>query len=342
MHITALQKPVAVDLFSGCGGLTLGLKQAGFNVLASVEIEPIFVETYKMNHPEVDVWTRDIRIIKPAEFMQKLDLKPGELDLLAGCPPCQGFSTIGTQREDDERNDLVFEFLRFVKFLRPKTIMMENVPGLMKDVRMEILKQDLVNMGYYLGDTPAILNAADFGVPQRRRRMILLASQKGQINLALKQIKKKTVRDAIGKLPKAGMSGDYLHDYPEERTEEVMRVIRLIPKDGGSRRSLGSNMQLPCHLRYKGGFRDVYGRMKWDDVSPTITGGCASPSKGRFLHPTEDRCITLREAALLQSFPLRYQFSLTGGKGAIAKTIGNALPPALIRAHAEHIIDHLN
>jgi len=335
------KKPIAIDLFSGCGGLTLGLKQAGFKVVAAVEIDQAFVETYRLNHSEVDVWAEDVRNIKLNEFKRRLKLRKGQLDLLAGCPPCQGFSTIGTRKKNDERNDLVLEFLKFIEKLLPKTVMMENVPGLIRDYRMDILQKRLSEMGYDCGNTPTVLNAADYGVPQRRKRMILLAGRKGKINLTVKKSGYKTVRDTIATMPAPGNSGDPLHDYPEKRTAEVMKIIKQIPKDGGSRRNLGYAMQLPCHKRCDRGFKDVYGRMKWDDVAPTITSGCSSPSKGRFLHPEQDRAITLREAALLQSFPRDYRFSLKGGKGAISTMIGNALPPEFIKQHANSIIGYL-
>ena len=145
-----------------------------------------------------------------------------------------------------------------------------------------------------------------------------------------------TVRKAIGGLNRAGASGDELHDLPERRAKRVLQLIREIPKNGGSRADLPAARQLKCHIR-QDGFHDIYGRMSWDDVAPTITSGCHNPSKGRFLHPDEDRAITLREAALLQSFPQTYRFPLSGGKEAIALMIGNALPPEFIRRHALEI-----
>jgi DNA (cytosine-5)-methyltransferase 1 len=149
-----------------------------------------------------------------------------------------------------------------------------------------------------------------------------------------------TVKDAIGTMLPAGKSGDALHDLPEIRTPDVMARIKKIPKNGGSRSDLKKSDQLPCHKRCRG-FNDIYGRMSWDAVSPTITGGCVNPSKGRFLHPEEDRAITLREAAILQTFPKDYRFHLEGGKGAVATQIGNALPPEFIRRHALQIKTYL-
>lgn len=336
----------AIDLFSGCGGLTLGLKKAGFSVIGAVDIENIAVETYEKNHPEVCLLHEDIRKIRGDIFQKKLNIDLGELDLLAGCPPCQGFSSVrtlnGKNNISDDRNDLVFEFLRLVKELLPKIILMENVPALAKDSRMVKFIKQIKMLGYDCSGFPVILNAADYGVPQRRRRMIFMASRIGKIDLPKRKNDKVTVRDAIMNMPKPGHSGDYLHDLPEARSKEIMNIIRIIPKDGGSRRMLGEKYQLDCHKKCKEGFKDIYGRMKWDDVAPTITGGCISPSKGRFLHPDENRAITLREAALLQSFPKKYYFSLKKGKQGVATMIGNALPPLFIKSHAVSILSALS
>ena len=232
-----------------------------------------------------------------------------------------------------ERNDLIFEFLRFVKGLMPKAVMMENVPGLQKDERFKKLCKELEGEGYIVNQD--VLDAADYGVPQRRRRLILLASKIGKIEFA-KKAARKTVGDAIKSMPPVGKSGDSLHDYKERRSEKVKRLIKRIPKDGGGRKDLGKRYQLACHKKCDG-FKDVYGRMSWNGVAPTITSGCTNPSKGRFLHPNENRAITLREAALLQSFPKSYRFDVDAGKGAVAEMLGNALPPLFIRKHSTNI-----
>jgi DNA (cytosine-5)-methyltransferase 1 len=151
---------------------------------------------------------------------------------------------------------------------------------------------------------------------------------------------RKTVRDTIARLPLAGSSGDKLHDITERRSARIKALIKKIPKDGGGRTDLPYKYQLDCHKRCNG-FKDIYGRMAWDAVSPTITSGCFNPSKGRFLHPEEDRAITLREAALLQGFPHRYKFPITTNKSAVALMIGNALPPELIRRHAKSVFQTL-
>ncbi len=245
----------------------------------------------------------------------------------------------GNQSVRDKRNNLVFEFLRFIEEFQPKAIMMENVPALADDRRMKKFRAGLAELGYE--SNCDVLNAADYDVPQRRRRMILLAGKKGPIIYAPAVPRIATVRKAIGSLPKPGKSKDPLHDLPEQRTEKIMDLIRHIPKDGGGRRQMGPEWQLECHKNYPSGFKDVYGRMWWDEVSPTITGGCTNPSKGRFLHPEQNRAITLREAALLQSFPPDYYFSLNEGKQGASLMIGNALPPNFIKHHANRIKAYL-
>lgn len=331
----------AIDLFCGCGGLTQGLKKAGFKVLGAIDNDPLAVATYSANHPEVHIWKYDIKNLSVASLKKKLGLRKGDLDLLSGCPPCQGFSSMrtlnGSRRIRDSRNDLLFEFQRFVEGLRPKAIMMENVPGLAKNYRFKKFLKKLRELGY-IGEYK-ILNVANYGIPQRRRRLIYMAGCTS-IPFAEQAKKRKTVRDAIGRLPKAGASGDELHDLPERRSYKVMELIKMIPKNGGSRNDLAPEYQLECHKRCKG-FKDVYGRMAWDEVAPTITSGCFNPSKGRFLHPEEDRSITLREASLLQGFPRRYKFPKIDNKSAVALMVGNALPPPFIQRHAEIIYGFL-
>jgi DNA (cytosine-5)-methyltransferase 1 len=332
----------AIDLFSGCGGLTTGLKKAKFQVLAGVEIDASATRVFELNHPEVHLWKKDIAGLKGSEIKSTLKLKSGELDLLAGCPPCQGFSRVRTLNGGyvitDDRNELIFEFLRLVRELKPKAVMLENVPGLAEDERIESFNQELESMGY--SASYRVLDVADYAVPQRRRRLILLAGKQGPITFAKPARVKKTVRDAIASLPPAGTSGDGPHDIPENRTAKIQRRIAKIPHDGGSRLDLPLRDQLECHKKCNG-FKDVYGRMAWDTVAPTLTTGCFNPSKGRFLHPEENRNITMREAALIQTFPKRYKFPADLGKSVLATQIGNALPPEFVRRHAVSVRKHL-
>ncbi len=332
----------SIDCFSGCGGLSEGLRQAGFKVLAGVELRPDAREAHALNHPKARQYG-DIQQIDAASILADLKLKPGDLDLLAGCPPCQGFSSIRTRRTascvEDPRNELIFDFIRLAEGLLPKTILMENVPPLLKDERIVEAKRRLENAGYkwIVADER---NAAYFGVPQRRRRMILMASRVGPISLPEGSASGPvTVRKAIGSLGAPSESSRWLHRIHMKHSEVVMDRIRRIPKDGGSRSALNDD-QLSCHQSCNG-FKDVYGRMKWDDVAPTITRSCINPSKGRFLHPEQDRAITLYEAMRLQSFPPNYKFPRHLTMTQIASMIGEALPPRFAAAQARHIREHL-
>jgi len=269
-------------------------------------------------------------------MLKKVKMSRGQLDLLAACPPCQGFSNLRTKNgirlNRDPRNALVLDVIRLVRSMRPRSVMLENVAGLARSSRYRALRQGLRSLGYQV--ICAVLNTADFAVPQRRKRLVLLASRLGKPEFASFARSRKTVRSAIGRLAPPQRSSDLLHNYPVQRSAKVACLIKRIPRNGGSRSDLGSRAQLRCH-RKSDGFRDVYGRMSWDQPSPTITSGCINPSKGRFLHPRANRAITLREAALLQTFPKRYRFPLAeGGKYPVALLIGNALPPEFIRRHA--------
>ncbi|UYO46231.1 DNA cytosine methyltransferase [Rhodopseudomonas palustris] len=334
--------PTAIDLFSGCGGLTQGLKQAGFKVLAAVEVEDLAAETYKANHSDVRLIHLDIRKVQAGPLRKSLKLREGELDLLAGCPPCQGFSSLRTRngagQKRDPRNKLIDEIRRFATAFLPKAVMMENVPGLADHWSFKQLCRDLRRLGYHVHWE--IKDARKYGVPQRRKRLILVAGRHIAIPLAKESASVKTVRDAIGNLPPPGRSRDALQNRTEQRSAKVLELIKAIPKNGGSRTDLPDSMQLPCHRRVDG-FNDVYGRMAWDEPSPTITGGCFNPSKGRFLHPDQNRAITLREAALLQTFPKKYRFPADACKESVALMIGNALPPAFIKRHAGQIAKSL-
>ncbi|MCK6484529.1 MAG: DNA cytosine methyltransferase [Phycisphaerae bacterium] len=329
------RKPIAIDLFAGCGGLTEGLRQAGFRVVGAVEIDELAAKSYRMNHPRVALWTQDIRTVKVTELRTTLGLERGELDLLAGCPPCQGFSSLrtlnGKRDVRDRRNSLTDDFLRFVRGFAPRAVMLENVPGLADRRRFSQFAAILKRLGYEVNW--AVLDAAQYGVPQRRRRLILLAAKKAKIEFAPPAESEATVRNAIIGLKSPDRADDPLHRTIGKRSERILELIKLIPRDGGSRSDLPEDRWLECHKRCEG-FKDVYGRMRWDSVAPTITGGCLNPSKGRFLHPIQDRPITAREAALLQSFPADYRFSTERGMYAVAAMIGNALPPEFIRRQA--------
>ncbi len=337
-HKTKSRK--AIDLFSGCGGLSQGLVDAGFEVLACAEIRPEARATYAENHKTTKIF-EDIRLLSAKELMSAIGIKKAELDLLAACPPCQGFSSIRTRNgmiAEDERNELIFEVLRLVKELLPKCVLIENVPRLLQDARIQKFKDALSELGYEFSE--GILNAKNFGVPQRRKRMILIASRLGEFGLPDKIPLRKFVRDAIGDLPPP--DGDHkrpLHRLRQNFTPIVLQRISFVKKN---RSELPDGLVLKCHRKYPKGFRDVYGRMDWDDVAPTITRSSHNPSKGRFIHPEQNRGITLYEAMLLQGFPRKYRFPINIGLGKISSMIGEAFPPPMAYAQANHIYKKLD
>lgn len=335
-------KLISIDLFSGVGGLTEGLHKAGFQTKFAFEIDEIASKAYKLNHRKTKVITDDIRNISTSVIKKELGEKT--IHLLAGCPPCQGFSSIRRLNKpipvEDERNGLISEFVRFVKDLKPYTFMMENVPGLALDNSFKEALKEFEMAGYFKPDWK-VVNIKDYGVPQNRKRLVLVGSRLGPIKIAEPTKRKRTVRQVIGKLPTPEELKDPLHMIYPKHTDKIFRLIKDIPKNGGSRNDLGEHRQLKCHLKENVGFNDVYGRLKWDTFSTTITGGCLNPSKGRFLHPEQDRCISAREAAMLQSFPKTYKFPIDAPVSKIALMIGNALPPLFSRIQAENIKHHI-
>lgn len=338
-----LTRPTAVDCFAGCGGLSEGLRQAGFKIVAGIEIKQEARQTHQLNHPEAILY-EDITKTKAEDLLSDAKLKVGELDLLAGCPPCQGFSSMrtlnGSKEVFDPRNELIFNFTDLAIELQPKVLLIENVPALLNDSRIEKAKQSLKKAGYNWIKAE-VRDASSFNVPQRRKRMILIASRLGPIDLPSGDSSKvQTVRQAIGNLGSPEKSSKVLHRLVMNNGPTVRKRLEKIPKDGGSRSSLPKREQLKCH-RSTNGFSDVYGRMKWDDVSPTITRFCNNPSKGRFVHPEQNRAISIYEALKLQSFPSNYKFPSNLSMGKLASMIGEALPPAFAKAQGEHILDHL-
>lgn len=331
----------AIDLFSGCGGLSVGLRDAGFNVIAAVEINRHAAETYSINHENAKLFLEDIRTLDIKKIKRLLRGQP--LHLLAGCPPCQGFSSIRRlnrkEAVDDARNDLILEYLRFVKELKPLTIMMENVPAIIDYSLFKQVFSELQALGY--NPKFDVVDVSRYGVPQRRKRFVMVGSRIANIEIAQGNNTKKTVRNIISGMESVETTTDEVHKIYPKHIPRIQDMIRKIPKNGGGRRDLPREYVLKCHKDEKIGFNDVYGRLRWDDVSSTITGGCLNPSKGRFLHPEEDRCITAREAALLQTFPRNYKFPVHIPKAAIAQMIGNALPPAFSQAQGQNIFNHL-
>ena len=326
---------LAVDLFSGCGGLTSGIRRAGFKVVSAVEIDELAVRTYKLNHDKVKVLCRDIRAVKGKDLLSRPNAR---IDLVAGCPPCQGFSRVRRKNRNrsanDDRNALIDEFRRLVRSLKPKAVFLENVPGI---ENYQLFKSFVKALRPEYEVVCKKVDLSDYGVPQRRKRVVLIAGRGFKVAFPEKLDRKRTVRDAIGDVEPPGRSRRRLHNYSVNRAPEVMKRIKAIPKNGGSRESLDKALALRCHKRFRG-FRDVYGRMAWKDQAPTITGGCINPSKGRFLHPMQNRAITLFEAALLQTFPRRYRFPIEAGRYPVAAMLGNALPPVFAECIGERFV----
>lgn len=327
-----------IDLCAGAGGVTAGYKAAGLRVVAAAELDANAINSYAANHPEVKLVGGDLLKIDPSEF-QKLVGLHRRLDVLTICAPCQTFSTLSARhrRPGDRRNRLVGRVISFVDALAPRCVVMENVPQLATQRRFKLLVGRLRRRKY--GVWFGIVNAAQFGVPQTRRRLVLIALH-GMKDAAVPvlspdhavlrhRVARRTIRQAFRGISK--LRRDVLNRsrrYPAL----VAQRIAAIPRDGGSRSSLPRRLQLDCHKRNvdKTACGNVYGRMRWDDVAPTLTTRCTTPACGRFLHPEKNRAITLREAACLQTFPRRYIFR--GGNLSRQAQIGNAVPPKLARA----------
>lgn len=340
---------VAVDLFSGGGGLTLGLKQAGFLVSAAVEYDKHASATYTANHPETILYSKDIREVDGKELLATSPT--GRIDLIAACPPCQSFSSLTSKyKKKDERDELINEFARLVREVLPRTLMMENVPGLARKGAhlFNPVIAEFESLGYHISFK--VVDVADYGIPQRRRRLVVLGSLSSEIEVPppthCEDLDKGlpgwvTVRDAIAKLPNPltladtrAVGGPKNLGWNVVRNLAPQNVARLRATTAGASRSeLPKALRPACH-QTDVGFSNVYGRMSWDKPAPTITGGCTTLSKGRFGHPSALRTISVREAAALQSFPDDYVFD-TEFIDRACIIIGNALPPAFAKTMAD-------
>ncbi len=338
----------ALDIFSGCGGVTAGLKLGNFEVIAAIDNNPVACKTYKLNHPNVRLYEKDIKDIN-VEQIQKKCFKERKLDLLVVCAPCQPFSSQNRSLDSiEEQLRLILNAIEFARVLEPKMIFFENVPGITREKFkwiIEDLMLQLEFLGYLIGK-PEIIDAADYSVPQRRKRTIMLAVKERNIppfpGAVTPVGNRVTVRSEIGDLPVLSANQadqlDYLHHSRHHQPLTLERLSHL-PKDGGSRDSFPESLVLRCHKNYTG-HPDVYGRMKWDDVAPTLTTGCTDLTRGRFAHPSQDRAITLREAARLQTFPDDYRFY--GSDSEIATQIGNAVPVNLIESFTPFFREIIN
>jgi DNA (cytosine-5)-methyltransferase 1 len=321
----------AIDLFAGAGGATEGLSEAGFRVIAAIESDPVAAESYRANHSSVELVQQDIRSVNPAKLRNQLRLGQGRLTLLKACPPCQGYSSIGKGDPRDPRNDLIGEVWRFTREFSPRIVMMENVPGLRRDPRLARVVRQLRAVGYTARGY--LVDAVSFGVPQRRRRVIIIAVRDLQRSFpeSLPDLLPnwfgaggmKTAGDALAKAASVDPAEDRLH-RPRISSPLVAQRLAALPV-GGSRFDLPDTHRLDCHskLRYRNATAS-YGRVRADAPAPTMTTRCTTPACGQFVHPSEPRALTLREAATIQTFPLKYQFC--GGVGQVEKQIGNAVP----------------
>jgi DNA (cytosine-5)-methyltransferase 1 len=337
----------ALDLFSGAGGLSLGLKLAGFKILGAVDNDQASVETYRRNLGN-HIIHEDIRCLEPAEVAARFGIEPGRLTLLAGGPPCQGFSVKRRGSDADVRNELLLEFVRFVTFLRPTFFLVENVTGLMSKrgkAHLDELMLSMREIGY--ATHLSQIDMVQFGIPQNRVRAFLVGEYTHSDpkfrfpKPTHKDRDFRTVRDAIGDLPSPPADGSphltIPNHYRESRMSKInLERIRTIP-EGGGREFLPAHLALPCHqknttVRHV----DTYGRLSFDKPAVTITARFDSFTRGRFGHPTEDRTITLREGARIQTFPDDFVFS--GNREECARQIGNAVPPQMARIMGDHII----
>jgi DNA (cytosine-5)-methyltransferase 1 len=344
-----MKKKIRVfDFFSGCGGTSTGFAQSGLDISFALESDPDAAKSFAANFPEAKVLCKDIRTTRSSALTDAL--KDNEaLTLFCGCAPCQPFSRQnGNRRKNDPRHDLLTHFGRFVKYWRPDYVFVENVPGLQrvldKSSPLSKFERLLRALGYeyQIGVLPALW----FGVPQTRERLVLLATRNGMIQLpkatfgkGTTQPRFSTVREWIADLPPI-KAGETCRSDSEHRASSLSPVnlkrIAATP-EGGGRKSWNRSLWLPCHKDHVG-HSDVYGRLAWDLPASGLTTRCISYSNGRFGHPAQNRAISIREAACLQTFPRDYKFA--GNLTSRARQIGNAVPPLMAKAIGDCIRDH--
>lgn len=337
----------AIDFFCGAGGLTRGLLDAGIKVLAGVDNDKRLQETYTYNNKPSRFINEDIDDIEIHELREELGIQDEDTTLYAACTPCQPFSTLSRQNwEDDERKILLLTFAKIVKEYPPDFILVENVPGLNNGSGKEIYKKFLkiLKQCGFSNRAADLLDAKHFGVPQTRKRFILLASRKGFISLPIPITDPSqfvTVRECIEEYPEIadGESEDYLNHKARELKSHHKIIVKAVPKDGGSRGDItNTSILLQCHQDRPDAHKDVFGRMAWDKPAPTLTSRCVDVYSGRFTHPKHNRGISLREAAALQTFKDNYEFYGTSITG-IARQIGNAVPVKFAEQLGKSIID---
>ncbi len=353
----AFMKFKAIDLFCGAGGLSAGLKKSGFQICLGVDIDNAALNTYKLNLKNTKILTKDIIQITGKEITQLTGIEKKDNFLLAGCPPCQGFSNLGKRDADDEKNRLVYEYIRIIYELEPTFILMENVPGMAEGVGKEIFKKVVESLQKLYYVEYSTLNAADYGVPQTRKRLVLHGIRKDineiimskNDNLPVKllpqpthsQVKQRgykrwlTVGDSIMDLPVINAGESYeengIKNHRARRLSQTnIKRLQEIRDHGGDKTNISENLKLECHKKKNVSYTDTYGIMDSKKPAPTITSGCTIISKGRYCHPTQNRGLSVREAARLQSFDDKFEF--VGNIGEMSLQIGNAVPPKLAQA----------
>ncbi len=340
----------AVDFFCCSGGVTCGFRMAGIEVLAGIDIDGNYKRTYEENNKGSQFIQADIAKYQPEQLATQLNIVPNMDDMVfIGCSPCQYYTTMQTDKTKSSKGKLLLEeFKRFVDYFKPGFLFIENVPGLeTKDGSpLSQFKEHIKTLGYTFDEK--VVNASEYKVPQNRRRYVLIATRVNQfIKLpAAKARKVVTVRDAIGRLP--AISAGHRDKKTDKHWAGVLadinlKRIRKTPHNGGTRLAWKNdkNLQLKCYIDKDSTFTDVYGRMFWDTPSPTITTKFYSISNGRFGHPEQDRALSIKEGAILQSFPLKYKF-YSDSMVVTARMIGNAVPPKLASAIAGSLIQNYN
>ncbi|MGD0995124.1 MAG: DNA cytosine methyltransferase [Candidatus Bathyarchaeia archaeon] len=334
------------DFFCGVGGATKGFQNAGMKIVKGIDLDKTCTEAYEKNCYPSKFIMEDINVLNTEKIISDMHLTSKDFLVCIGCAPCQPFSRFKRENENDKRRKLILAFANAIKVAKPHVIFVENVPGFEKAQKGNIFKEfletlDLTQMNYQY--EWKIVNAKNYGVPQNRRRFVLLASRIGKIPLPNATHGKNllpyvTVRDRISKYALLA-AGEVNKDFPNHVARRLSDLnltrMKLTPINGGSRTEWPKEFWLDCHKK-NAGHTDVYGRMRWDKPAPTLTCKCNSFSNGRFGHPEQNRAISLREAAQLQSFP--DDFIFYGGQTDIARQIGNAVPPLMAEAFGKTIV----
>ena len=335
----------AIDFFCGAGGLTRGLLDSGISVVAGVDNDCRNRRTYECNNQPSRFINADIKNVDINVLRNELEIRQEDSTLYAACTPCQPFSTLNTMHAVDKRKSLLLNFATIIEHAPPDYVIVENVPGLGNAFGREIyheFKRILKKHGFEFD--PKMLDAKEFGVPQTRKRFILIASRHGRPHLPLQTTGKqfKTVEDSIRKYPAIGhgeTSDNYKNHVARKLLPRHLQIVKAVPLNGGSRRDVeDQSILLDCHRRNPKAHKDVFGRMSWNLPAPTLTCRCTDVYCGRFVHPDQNRGLSLREAAALQTFDDHYEF-FGGSILEQARQIGNAVPVKLAQSLGDSILE---